>query len=65
VLAWQTWIAIALCLAAAAYVLRRAWLAVAERNVEGCGSGCGKCPSSETRKTLLSIEPAQGRPDAG
>ena len=56
---WQTWLAAFLCLVAAAYVARRAWLAFAI-NKPGCGSGCSSCASNKSqpaRKTLLTIEP--------
>ena len=58
VASWQTWLAAFLCLAAAAYVLRRAWLAFAGAK-PGCGSGCSSCASDSKQpesKALLTIE---------
>lgn len=56
---WQTWLAALLCLAAAAYVARRAWLAFAGKKSAGCGSGCSSCnanSSSQPAIQLMSIE---------
>jgi hypothetical protein len=44
---WQTWLAALLCLAAAAYVFRRAWLAFGSQKT-GCGSGCSSCASDSS-----------------
>jgi hypothetical protein len=53
---WQTWIAALLCLAAAAYIARRAWLAFAGKKA-GCGSGCGSCDAAKTKRgALLTIQ---------
>ena len=53
----QTWLAAFLCLAAAAYVARRAWLAFAISK-PGCGSGCGSCDGAKAKPgTLLTIRP--------
>jgi hypothetical protein len=56
---WQTWLAALLCLAAAAYVMRRAWLTFGG-NKSGCGSVCSSCASNSEQpagKALLTIEP--------
>jgi len=62
---WQTWLAALLCLLAAAYVLRRAWVAIAGKKA-GCGSGCGSCANTKAATgnpagPLLSIEPSDRR----
>lgn len=63
----QNALAIAACLAAAAFVGWRAWRALKGR-AGGCGTGCSSCPSSQikggvtTAKALMSIE---GGPEEG
>jgi hypothetical protein len=54
---WQTFLAAILFLAAAAFVGRRAWVAMFGTGKAGCGSGCGACGSNQQQgKTLISIE---------
>lgn len=55
---WQTWLAAILCLAAAAYVARRAWLSFTEKKSAGCGSGCSSCDANSSKPAiqLMSIE---------
>ncbi len=43
---WHDYLAIALFLAAAAFVARRAWKALFGPAKPGCGSGCGSCSQS-------------------
>jgi hypothetical protein len=57
---WQTWLAALLCLAAAVYIARRAWLAFSGKKTAGCGSGCKSCPDNASQpqgNVLLSIQP--------
>ncbi len=59
---WQTWIAALLCLAAAVYIARRAWLTFAGNKSPGCGSGCGSCDAAKTKRgALLTIQPDADR----
>jgi hypothetical protein len=54
---WQTWLTMGICLAAAIYVARRAWLALAGKKAPGCGSGCGSCQANvPAARQLVSIE---------
>jgi len=57
--AWQDILAIGLVLAAAAFVGWRAWRSLVARRIAGCGSACGKCPTSAA-KPALQIEPETG-----
>jgi hypothetical protein len=52
---WQDFAVTVICLAAAIYVARAAWRAIAGRKSAGCGASCGKC-STEQPKRVLSIE---------
>ena len=40
---WQTFIAIAIVLVAASYLVRRCWLSIARKRAGRCGA-CGSCP---------------------
>ncbi len=51
---WQTYLAIALFLIAAAVIARRAWI-VLLGSAGGCNSGCGSC-SGKAAGELLKIE---------
>ena len=53
---WQNIAAISLVLAAAGYIMRRAWLVVANRGKAGCGTGCEKCPTAKPAAKLVQIE---------
>lgn len=53
---WQEVVVTVICLAAAIYVARAAWRAVAGRKSAGCGSACGKCPTDQPKR-VLAIEP--------
>jgi hypothetical protein len=67
----QDYIAIAIVVIAAAFLMRRGWLTLARRRGGGCGS-CGNCPSNSAGNSanLVSISPiishakAQRREDA-
>ena len=59
---WQDFAVTVICLAAAIYVTRVAWRAIAGRKTVGCGTGCGKRATDEPKR-MLSIEtpPADSR----
>jgi hypothetical protein len=50
---WQNATALVAVIAAAGYLARRAWFALARKR--GCG-GCGSCPSAGGDKTLVVLE---------
>ena len=54
---WQDILVIAICLVAAVYVARLVWKSLTGRATAGCGLGCGKCATSQS-KAVLTIEPA-------
>jgi len=56
--AWQEILVGLMCCAAAAYVCRRAWLAIAGRGTTGCGAGCAKCgPTKQPELLSLDLPP--------
>ncbi|MCI0359607.1 MAG: FeoB-associated Cys-rich membrane protein [Planctomycetaceae bacterium] len=54
-LGWQDIAVAAICLAAALYVARAVWKSLVGRSSAGCGTGCGKCSSSQS-KPVMQIE---------
>jgi len=62
---WQDVAALAVVAACLAYLLRRAWRAVARTPASGCAIGCGSCPSAAGgRRAAGPILPVEslGRP---
>jgi hypothetical protein len=51
---WQNATALLAVAMAAAYLARRAWLAVRRRRA-GCG-GCQSCPAAASTQTIVTIE---------
>ena len=47
---WQTWIALAFVLAAAAFLVRRVYRLVKGNAKSGCDSGCGSCSTGAASK---------------
>jgi hypothetical protein len=62
---WQTWLAAILCLAAAAYVARRAWLSIAGKKSAGCGSGCSSCKADAPIDQPIQLISIERKPPAG
>jgi hypothetical protein len=55
---WQNLAALAIVLAAAAYLIRRAWLTLAKKRASGCGA-CASCPAASANpagKSLMQLE---------
>ena len=48
---WQLVAVAAAVLAATGYLARSAWATWSRSGSAGCGSGCGKCPTHEPRRT--------------
>jgi hypothetical protein len=52
---WQSIAALAIVIAAVAFLVRKVWRAATSKQRPGCGS-CGSCPSSRPGKSLVSID---------
>jgi hypothetical protein len=61
---WQTWIALAAVVAAAAYVGRRSWQSIARRKSAACG-GCGTCSASTAPTELVDLKVLAPRGSSG